>query len=72
MANPVIPAPGDEMESTVAQFIGWLSADIPALRNVEIPTLADSWDRFKKRSAAERLQNMLNRVPVPIDTETRD
>ena len=34
-------------EKTVREFIGWLSADIPALNDVLIPDLADSWERFK-------------------------
>lgn len=37
-------------ESDVEMFIGWLSADIPELHNVEIPRLADSWDRFKAKA----------------------
>ena len=31
------------------EFIGWLSADIPELHSVEVPRLADSWDRFRAR-----------------------
>jgi hypothetical protein len=37
------------LESEVRQFIGWLSADIPELHKVEVPRLADSWERFKER-----------------------
>lgn len=37
--------------NTVAGFIGWLSADIPELRNVEVPRLAESYDRFLRRLA---------------------
>lgn len=33
-------------ESTIREFIGWLSADIPELGGVEVPRLADSWERF--------------------------
>lgn len=29
------------------EFIGWLSGDIPELHNVEVPRLADSWNRFR-------------------------
>lgn len=29
------------------QFIGWLSVDIPELHSVEVPRLADSWERFR-------------------------
>lgn len=29
------------------EFIGWLSADIPELHGVEVPRLADSYDRFR-------------------------
>ncbi len=36
-------------EAVVRQFIGWLSADIPELHGVEVPLLADSWERFKQR-----------------------
>lgn len=36
-------------ESEVRQFIGWLSGDIRELNNVQIPILADSWQRFRKR-----------------------
>lgn len=39
----------DVPESTVREFIGWLSADVPALHQVEVPKLADSWERFKER-----------------------
>ena len=34
-------------ETKTRQFIGWLSADIPELHSVEVPILADSWDRFR-------------------------
>lgn len=34
-------------ESTIREFLGWLSGDIPELRKVEVPRLADSWERFK-------------------------
>lgn len=37
------------LESEVRRFIGWLSCDIPELREVEVPRLADSWERFKER-----------------------
>lgn len=47
-------------EQTVREFIGWLSADIPALHNVLIPDLADSWDRFKLRMSAP--------APLPAPT----
>jgi hypothetical protein len=46
------PAPTAEpryTESSIRQFIGWLSADIPALNSVLVPDLADSWERFKQR-----------------------
>lgn len=33
--------------SEVMQFIGWLSGDIPELHRVEVPRLAESWDRFQ-------------------------
>jgi hypothetical protein len=38
------------------EFIGWLSGDIPELHKVEVPRLADSWERFKRapRSPVER------------------
>ena len=29
------------------EFIGWLSGDIPELHGVEVPRLADSYDRFR-------------------------
>jgi hypothetical protein len=35
----------------VREFIGWLSGDIPELRAVEVPKLADSWERFRARPA---------------------
>lgn len=41
----------DEQESTVRQFIGWLSADISELHRVEVPRLAKSWEAFKARLA---------------------
>jgi hypothetical protein len=44
--------PTDEntfLESEVRRFIGWLSGDIPELHKVEVPRLADSWERFKER-----------------------
>ena len=31
------------------EFIGWLSADIPELHGVEVPRLADSYDRFRQQ-----------------------
>lgn len=34
-------------DTEARQFIGWLSADIPELHAVEVPVLADSWDRFR-------------------------
>jgi hypothetical protein len=34
-------------EAHVREFIGWLSADIPELHTVEVPRLAESWERFK-------------------------
>lgn len=40
-----IPAP--ENGDTVAGFIGWLSADIPELRNVELPRLSASYYRWR-------------------------
>lgn len=42
--------------NTVAGFIGWLSADIPELRNVEVPRLAQSYDRFLDRVREDRSQ----------------
>jgi hypothetical protein len=33
------------------EFIGWLSGDIPELHGVEVPKLAESWNRFRARSA---------------------
>lgn len=35
------------MEKQVREFIGWLSADIPELHQVEVPRLADSYRRFQ-------------------------
>lgn len=35
-------------EDTTREFIGWLSGDIPELHKVEVPLLADSWERFKR------------------------
>lgn len=40
--------------NTVAGFLGWLSADITELRHVEVPRLADSYDRFLSRLEQER------------------
>lgn len=34
-------------EAEVRQFIGFLSGDIPELHTVEVPKLAESWERFK-------------------------
>src|SRR5688572_28662027 len=34
------------------EFIGWLSADIPELHNVEVPRLAESLERFLLASPA--------------------
>jgi hypothetical protein len=48
------PAPHAERpmeESTVREFIGWLSVDISELHNVEVPRLAESFERFKARAA---------------------
>lgn len=39
----------DSQEKRVLEFIGWLSADIEELHHVEVPRLADSWERFKQR-----------------------
>lgn len=36
-----------EHDTEVREFIGWLSGDIPELHKVEVPKLADSWERFK-------------------------
>jgi hypothetical protein len=47
-------------EQTVREFIGWLSADIPALHDVLVPDLADSWERFKAARAS---------VPAPAPEE---
>lgn len=35
-------------ESIVREFIGWLSGDVPELHAVEVPKLAESWERFKE------------------------
>lgn len=35
-------------EDQVHEFIGWLSGDIPELHSVEVPRLADSWQRYKR------------------------
>lgn len=54
---PVDPAALREslaLGNTVAGFLGWLSADIPELRHVEVPRLAESYDRFLDRVAEER------------------
>lgn len=37
-----------KMEGRAHEFIGWLSGDIPELHKVEVPRLADSWERFKR------------------------
>lgn len=31
----------------VREFIGWLSGDIPELHGVEVPRIAESYDRFR-------------------------
>jgi hypothetical protein len=44
-------AAADALQATdgrVRQFIGWLSVDISELHAVEVPLLADSWERFKQ------------------------
>lgn len=35
-------------ESEIRQFLGFLSADIPELHAVEVPKIAESWERFKR------------------------
>lgn len=42
----------DSPNSTMREFVGWLSVDIPELHQVELPQLADSLARFLARRAA--------------------
>lgn len=44
----------DERDAEAREFIGWLSADIPELNSVEVPVLADSWERFKVQRRLSR------------------
>jgi hypothetical protein len=37
----------DRQDETVRTFLGWLSGDIPELHSVEVPRLAESWERFQ-------------------------
>jgi len=39
----------DDHERTVLEFIGWLTVDISELHSVEVPRLADSYQRFVLR-----------------------
>lgn len=41
-------------ERLMREFAGWLSGDIPELRGVEIPLLAESLERFRAARASER------------------
>ena len=34
-------------EADVIRLLGWLSADIRALRSFEVPKLLDAWERYK-------------------------
>jgi hypothetical protein len=49
--------PGYYSEDQVRQFIGWLSGDIKELHTVEVPLLAESWERFKVKFDAARTAN---------------
>lgn len=35
--------------SAMYEFLGWLSGDIPELHAVEVPRLADSWERYRAK-----------------------
>lgn len=43
-------------EVDVLQFIGWLTADIPELHNLETTAVAESWKRFRGTQAVLRAQ----------------
>lgn len=36
-------------QSAMREFLGWLSGDIPELHNVEVPRLAESWERYRAK-----------------------
>lgn len=38
-----------ETRAAMYEFLGWLSADIPELHGVEVPRLADSWERYRAK-----------------------
>ena len=46
------PSPAALEDQHVREFIGWLSADIPELHHVEVPRLAASYERFKRRASS--------------------
>ena len=47
-----IPLPfGYYSESQVRMFLGFLIGDIKELHAVEVPLLAESWEKFKRASA---------------------
>jgi hypothetical protein len=54
--------------NTVAGFIGWLSADIPELHEVEVPRLAASYDRFIQQLEQDRASDDgMRPAPETID-----